>query len=83
MEGVLGSLYAVDFAQGGPHDIAHLRRQPVSGLHGLCTSAELSHETLELAPQVQSQPFYFTDEETEAPNVIVLILNIPPCVKYY
>lgn len=83
MEGVFGSLYAVDFAQGGPHDIAHLRRQPASGLHGLCTSAELSHETLEFTLQVQPQPFYFTDEETEASNGIVLILNIPPCVKYY
>lgn len=54
-----------------------------SGWHGLCISGELSHETLELALQVQPQPFHFTDEETEAPNGIVLILNVPPCVKYY
>ena len=83
MEGVFGSLYAVDFVQGGPHDIAHLRRQVASGLHGLCISAELSHETLELALQIQPQPFHFADEETEAPNGIVLILNLPPRVKYY
>lgn len=45
MEGVFGSPYAVDLAQGGPHDIARLRGQVASGLHGLCMSAELSHET--------------------------------------
>ena len=83
MEGVFSSSYAMDFARGGPHHITHLRRQVASGLHGLGTSTKLRHETLELALQVHPQPFDFTDEETEAPNNTVLILNIPPCVKYY